>query len=411
MRSGLRIVHSLWSKPLELCVKRKRISGDWPSWKHYWYSWVLSAWQAHETQGRIDLVTDMKGAEILVEQLGLPYRSVSLALDELPEYVSPALWAYGKVLAYAQQRSSFLHIDSDVYLWKQLPEWCRNAPVIAQSFEATPQYLAFEDIYNRPRRTFCNLLEKVPPSWQPYAEENKSLNMGIFGGRDLGTIQAYCQQVREMVEHKANRLGWQALAATGLNNIGWSNMVVEQQTAYCVARQRGANIHTLFDEVDPSKLSEAAKVIGYTHVMGSKKKSVDHEFMQRLEKRVKEISSDAYDRIQEGFGLTRGCGGTKTTRKPSTIRKSTNVVKHVSHAGASVAKTSLGINRASKEQVTKRLAVCEKCPGDHAVWKNGKLYTCGPMLESMKKEGKGTCGCVLNLKARDMAEECPFGWW
>lgn len=52
-----------------------------------------------------------------------------------------------------------------------------------------------------------------------------------------------------------------------------------------------------------------------------------------------------------------------------------------------------------------------QCPGGHATLKDGDVHTCGPMLASMKGERQGTCGCILRRKARDLSEQCPFGWW
>lgn len=97
--------------------------------------------------------------------------------------------------------------------------------------------------------------------------------------------------------------------------------------------------------------------------------------------------------------------------RESALRGSVRAARRVAHAAHSIAKTSLGIDRASDEQIEVRLDVCRQCPGEHAIWKNGEVYTCGPMLESMKRAGQGTCGCILRKKARDLTENCPFGWW
>jgi hypothetical protein len=88
-----------------------------------------------------------------------------------------------------------------------------------------------------------------------------------------------------------------------------------------------------------------------------------------------------------------------------------NLLGSAARATRSVAKTSLGIGWASDEQAVARLDVCRQCPGNHAVWKNGDVHTCGPMLASMKGQGEGTCGCILHREARDLAENCLFGWW
>jgi hypothetical protein len=99
------------------------------------------------------------------------------------------------------------------------------------------------------------------------------------------------------------------------------------------------------------------------------------------------------------------------TPMPSRKRQALNVIGAVSHATKSIAKTTLGFDRASDVLVHARLAICRQCPGDHAVIRNGELHTCGPMLDSIRKAGEGTCGCILEKKARDLSEDCPFGWW
>ena len=89
------------------------------------------------------------------------------------------------------------------------------------------------------------------------------------------------------------------------------------------------------------------------------------------------------------------------------------VASRVSSAALSTAKTSLlRRDRVGDDHHAARLAVCEDCPGGHAVkGKDGSLRTCGPMLASLTVEGKSTCGCVLNQKARDLKQACPFGYW
>ena len=101
----------------------------------------------------------------------------------------------------------------------------------------------------------------------------------------------------------------------------------------------------------------------------------------------------------------------RTRRHPSRLRQAANLTRAAAHAAGSVAKTSLGIDRASDELIDARLDVCRQCPGDHATWKNGDVHTCGPMVESAVRAGDGTCGCILRAKARDAAENCPFGYW
>ena len=89
------------------------------------------------------------------------------------------------------------------------------------------------------------------------------------------------------------------------------------------------------------------------------------------------------------------------------------VVSKSLHAAKSVVKTQvLRKDRVTPEAFELRLAVCQNCPDGHATYnKDGSLHTCGPMLQSLKDEGRKTCGCVLKAKARDAKETCPFNHW
>lgn len=416
----MKIIQSLWTKPLALDVQRGKVSGGWPSWDHYWASWVLSAWQARLTHGTVDLVTDRVGAQILVEELQLPFRHVSLALEDIPRHVHPALWAYGKIVAYEEHAKrdedsggrGFMHIDSDVYLWKPLPERVASADIAAQHYEWAPDHPRFHDIYTRPRQTMRALMKRLPEAWTPHADEDHAINMGIFGGLDLGTIAEYCRQVRAFVEHPDNQPGWKLVADSGVGNVGWSNALIEQQTAYCVARHRGVPMTMLFEKEPASDFNKAGNQLGYTHVMGHKKRPATDDFIVRLERRVRDTYPEAWSRIQHGFPLT----GTRRSAapvppQPSITRQGLSVLRHARHAATSVAKTTLGIDRATDEQVEARLNVCRNCPGNHAVWRDEDVHTCGPMLASIRETGEGTCGCILRKKARDLAEDCPFEWW
>ena len=97
----------------------------------------------------------------------------------------------------------------------------------------------------------------------------------------------------------------------------------------------------------------------------------------------------------------------KKQKKTSTLKK----IKKAAHGAKSVAQTTLRPKKyaVSDKEFEHRLNICRKCK--LAVRKNGKLHTCGPMLEELKQKGKKTCGCVLNKKAKDKRENCPNGYW
>lgn len=90
----------------------------------------------------------------------------------------------------------------------------------------------------------------------------------------------------------------------------------------------------------------------------------------------------------------------------------TNALVAAANGVKSIVKTRLlRLDRLSDLQVEDRLKVCRSCPGGHATFKKGHLHTCGPMIKSIRAQGRGPCGCILRAKARDLKEDCPFGYW
>jgi hypothetical protein len=78
------------------------------------------------------LVTDDAGARMLVDGLGLQFTRVSTELNALAKH-DPDWWNLGKIHAYHLQMEPFVHIDSDVFLWKRLPPRLEHADVFAQN--------------------------------------------------------------------------------------------------------------------------------------------------------------------------------------------------------------------------------------------------------------------------------------
>src|ERR1017187_9186373 len=112
----MRAVWSFWSKPF--------LAGHGSVWaepRQHWLSWILSLETAKCHLPETALYTDQVGADLLVDKLGLKFAEVSTVLDVLADE-DPRWWALGKLRTYALQTTPFVHIDSDVFLWKPLPD-------------------------------------------------------------------------------------------------------------------------------------------------------------------------------------------------------------------------------------------------------------------------------------------------
>ena len=97
---------------------------------------------------------------------------------------------------------------------------------------------------------------------------------------------------------------------------------------------------------------------------------------------------------------------------PDIVSQGINIASGAAHGIKSMIKTGiLRKGRTSDKEYEERLKVCNECPGNHAVFRHERIYTCGSMINSLRRAGKKTCGCVLDQKARDRKEDCPFGYW
>ena len=119
----MRSVWSFWTKPFS--VERRT---SWASELHHWIAWGLSVETARRHYPHTCLVTDDEGARILIDELQLPFTSVTVCLNRLRD-ADPEWWALGKLEAYRRQREPFVHVDTDVFLWNALPAHVAAAPV------------------------------------------------------------------------------------------------------------------------------------------------------------------------------------------------------------------------------------------------------------------------------------------
>src|SRR4051812_45760022 len=109
----MRAVWSFWSKPW-----RARTGGTWRTERHHLLGWILSFEAARKHYPDTELITDDEGAQLLIDRLGLAFSRVSTSLNRLAAH-DPRRWILGKLYAYREQSEPFVHLDTDVFLWKK----------------------------------------------------------------------------------------------------------------------------------------------------------------------------------------------------------------------------------------------------------------------------------------------------
>ena len=244
-------------------------------------------------------MTDDAGARLLVEGIGLRFTHVSTELNALDRH-NPDWWALGKVYAYKMQAEPFVHIDSDVFLWKPLPERLMRADVFAQNPEPIPSNTP----YYRPERLdqafSVGTRGWLPDEWRWYrrARGSHAICCGILGGNRIDFINRFATASLRLVDDPANR---QALSS--IQDKSGFMLVIEQYllSAFVEYHKSSAGlplgsvqIEYLFHTLEETWKPDSAVQAGFTHLLsGSKKNPL---FAQRLENRVRHDYPEYYRR-------------------------------------------------------------------------------------------------------------------
>lgn len=304
----MRAVWSFWSKPWQA-----RRGWTWPTEKHHLLAWVLSVESARRHYPDTMLVTDSEGARMLVDGVGLPFVRVSTALDGLAEH-DPALWMLGKLYAYRAQEVPFVHIDTDVFLWRRLPGEVERAAVFAQN----PEPFTVGASHYQPERLLRAMTVDsagwIPPEWEwslSHGDYQRGECCGIAGGNQVDFVRYYAETALRVVEDPANRAGW-----TSVGNKGDFNTLIEQyHLAACVdfhrhhpeSPYRGVEIRYVFASFADAFNPNLAARIGYTHLLAGSKH--DARILARLEQRVARDHPESYERCVQ---FARGARGLRS---------------------------------------------------------------------------------------------------
>lgn len=279
----MRAVWSFWSRPYEASRGR-----HWHKPLHHFLAWGISLRAAGRHYPETVLVTDRAGKKLLVDELGLPFTEVSTELECLKS-ADPDWWALGKLVAYSIQDKPFLHLDTDVFLWKALPESMTEAAVFAQC----PEYFHRND--DRGVRdishAFSVCQSPLPLEWEWAASREDTFireeNCGIVGGCRIDFLRHYAQTAARLIMQPQNSAAWARVASK-------SNMALEQfflsacvdfHRHHPVSPFRGVRIQYLFPSWGEAANPNSSARAGYTHLLGDVK--ADPAVGRRLEARVR----------------------------------------------------------------------------------------------------------------------------
>jgi hypothetical protein len=289
-----RAVWSFWSAPFDAYQH-----AVWISRRHHLLSWVLSFERARRHFPETVLITDDRGKALLGDALRLPFSIVDTSLNALAG-CDPCWWALGKLYAYAAQSQPFIHIDSDVYLWRALPSEFIAAPLFAQN----PERFQFGQGWYRPDRWEAALKAVrgwVPAEWTWYVRRrgSEAASCGVLGGNDTAFISYYARNAIRIVEHPRNQLAWKLLRSAAEDNV----LVEQYFLSACLyyhaenagSEFKGIEMRYLFESMDAAFCPVEAERVGFTHLIAGSKR--DRRLAQRLENRVRRDHPESYERV------------------------------------------------------------------------------------------------------------------
>jgi hypothetical protein len=288
----MRAVWSFWSKPF--FAFKGRI---WREPHHHLLAWGLSLRLARKHYPDTLLVTDNAGAALLVDKLGLSFGEVSTDLEALRD-ADVGWWALGKLYAYSMQDRPFVHIDTDVFLWKPLPPSIANAPVFAQCPEehAWNEWCGPEGI----EAAFARQQLALPVEWEWLRSQShagfREENCGILGGNHVDFIRYYARLGLDLAMNPAHLAAWAELPEKS----GYNMMLEQFLLAACLdyhrfhpeSPYRGIRIKYLFPSWADAFNSQRTAQAGFTHLLGEAK--TNPYVTQRLEQRMQHEDRDFY---------------------------------------------------------------------------------------------------------------------
>jgi len=259
----MKIIQSFWSKPFveeESSLEGLRLHGGWPHRKLHYCSWVLSCLQLTKFYSSVELVTDDLGKEILVDKLQLPYKKVSTELNEIAG-CDASLRTLGNLHAHRLQREAFLHVDSDVFIWRRFSPRLSGANLVAQNLQAKSFDLS--GILNKIITTF----PYVPDYLRVHHDKIfvPGSNAGIVGGRDIHFFQTYVNEVLLFLESNAGMIR----SSLKYMNADYLNIILEQVVFHALAEKLGKPVTYLF-----SKYDDIPRALGLFHATGPNKHSI-----------------------------------------------------------------------------------------------------------------------------------------
>ena len=260
-----RVVYSLWTTPMD---------GEHVGFnteEALFNCFKLSLHYAKKWFKEVHLVTDVKG-KVLVEKHGLEFDNINTDLEHVMKGVYRNHWSLGKIYACKIQDKPFMHIDIDVIWFKKPPQSILTSDASFQCVEDQTQEYWYKLLIDHADKHY-----KDKPEWFN-CKEIKAYNCGFIAFNKLGIIKEWWDEAIKYIKYLDN---------SGFDyNHHLSCLIYEQFAIYHLLKHRKYRVDVLSNHHPSSRgkgwiLEDAAKALGYTHLIAASKREPD------IEKKVK----------------------------------------------------------------------------------------------------------------------------
>lgn len=270
-----RAIYSLWTKPMDAELR-------FNSEQSLMECFALSVNCAKKWFKEVHLITDYKGKE-LVDDYNLTFDEINTDLEHVLKNVNKKNWAIGKIYACKIQDKPFIHIDSDVFLFKPLPETFLSKDAGFQNLEPHTYHAFYGNMISCDKNNY-----KTPAKWYNFPDDKngKSFNCGIIFFNRLDILDEWWEEALKYANYY-DKLG-------GFGDVVWDlpSLIFEQHFIASICKSHELNIGFLTDyhtipEIDINFIDEKlAKELGYTHLICDCKKNVVVE--EKVREKLKE---------------------------------------------------------------------------------------------------------------------------
>ena len=205
-------------------------------------------------------------ARLFESGFGLPYDKY-VVINCNGKYAN---WFYcwPKIVAYQNQEKPFIHIDTDVFMWKSMPQRLLKAPLVTQHQERDSIF--YMDVYKQIKSDCVKM-----PQYLTACNDGKyisSYNAGLLGGNDIDFLKSYLNEISKFLDSNADRI-------LKSNRRFLYNVVFEQWLFYGLAKKQNKKVATYYKDIitdfnmgndSVSQQVHSFRELDYMHVMDKK---------------------------------------------------------------------------------------------------------------------------------------------